>query len=40
MYKWIKDSIKGWKHIKYINVGKVTNNNYLRWKLLNKINNM
>lgn len=32
MYKWIHTSTEGWKHVKYINVGEVTDNSYLGWK--------
>ena len=32
MYKWINTLTEGWKHVKYINVGEVTNNSYLGWK--------
>ena len=31
MYKWIT-TINGWQHVKYINVGEVTNNSYIGWK--------
>lgn len=34
MYKWINTLVEGWKHVKYINVGEVTNNSYLGWKKL------
>lgn len=34
MYKWINTLIEGWKHVRYINVGEITNNCYLAWKKL------
>ena len=32
MYKWIYTLTEGWKHVKYVNVGEVTDNSYLGWK--------
>ena len=34
MYKWINTLAEGWKHVRYINVGEITNNCYLGWKKL------
>ena len=34
MYKWINTLTEGWKHVRYINVGEITNNCYLGWKKL------
>lgn len=34
MYKWINTLTEGWKYVRYINVGEITNNCYLGWKKL------